>query len=269
MRIRILPFGYRLQKLIQIESFYAKLHISKHCLPAFLNKTTLSCFKKNKAPAGHPVSQPITPLFTPMQCPIQDTKKYRLTKKLRDTKPFHKHSRFFSFVSGQIIDIFVCKIAHMKITLLVVGKTDENYLEKGISIFEKRVKRYLPFEIKVIPALKNTRNMDPATQKEKEGEQILRQLKPGDYLMLLDEKGKSCTSREFAHLLQKRMNQGIRHLYFVVGGPYGFAPGIYQKSDGQLSVSKMTFSHQMIRLLFTEQLYRAFAILNNEPYHND
>ena len=157
----------------------------------------------------------------------------------------------------------------MKISLIVVGKTEEEYLKSGISQYEKRLVHYASFNLRAIPSLKNTKNFTQAQQKEKEAELILQMVEGCDQIILLDEKGKEYRSVDFANFLQQHMNSGIRHLAFVVGGPFGFSESVYKKATGKLSLSAMTFSHQMIRLLFVEQLYRAFTILKNEPYHNE
>lgn len=122
--------------------------------------------------------------------------------------------------------------------------------------------------MEVIPDIKNAKNLSEAQQKEKEGEMILKKLAPTDILILLDENGKQYTSVDFSNYLQKKMNSGIKQLVFVIGGPYGFSDAVYQKAQGKISLSKMTFSHQMVRLFFVEQVYRAFTILKNEPYHH-
>ncbi|HPE17858.1 MAG TPA: 23S rRNA (pseudouridine(1915)-N(3))-methyltransferase RlmH [Tenuifilaceae bacterium] len=157
----------------------------------------------------------------------------------------------------------------MRITLLVVGKTDTDYLVKGVSIYEKRIKNYLNFEVKVIPDIKNTRNLTTQQQSVLEGEQILSKIsKPADTI-LLDEKGNQPTSKEFAELIEKKMISGIKELTFVVGGPYGFSPDVRSKISSSISLSRLTFSHQMVRLVFTEQLYRAMTIIRGEPYHHE
>lgn len=156
----------------------------------------------------------------------------------------------------------------MKIKLLVVGKTEEEYLREGISVYEARIKRYLPFENIVLSALKNTKNMSVTEQKKREGGMILQAVGASDTVVLLDEAGKLHTSAEFAQLLRQHMNSGIKNLIFVIGGPYGFSEEVYKRANGKLSLSRMTFSHQMVRLFFAEQLYRAMTILNNEPYHH-
>ncbi|WP_293304793.1 23S rRNA (pseudouridine(1915)-N(3))-methyltransferase RlmH [Allomuricauda sp.] len=156
----------------------------------------------------------------------------------------------------------------MQITLIAIGKTDNTDLERLIAIYEKRLQHYIKFQLQVIPDIKNSKNLSEAQQKEKEGEQILGQIQNSDVLILLDEKGKQYTSVEFSQFLQKKMNSGIKNLMLVIGGPYGFSDAVYQRSNGKISLSKMTFSHQMVRLFFVEQLYRGFSILRNEPYHH-
>ena len=156
----------------------------------------------------------------------------------------------------------------MQIKLIAIGKTDDKAIEGLYNIYTARLKRYVKFEFQIIPDLKNRSKLSQQQQKQQEGELILKQLKPSDFAVLLDENGKQYSSVEFAHYLQKRMNSGIKNLVFVIGGPYGFSEEVYQKTQGKLSLSKMTFSHQMVRLFFCEQLYRGFSILNNEPYHH-
>ncbi|MEH6658352.1 23S rRNA (pseudouridine(1915)-N(3))-methyltransferase RlmH [Leeuwenhoekiella marinoflava] len=156
----------------------------------------------------------------------------------------------------------------MNIKLLCIGKTDDRNLDELIAIYTKRLKFYVNFDLEVIPDLKKTKNLSEDQQKEKEGELILSKLSAQDQLIVLDEKGKDLTSEKFADYLQKKMNSGIKTLVFVIGGPYGFSPEVYAKAQGKISLSKMTFSHQMIRLFMTEQVYRAFTILRNEPYHH-
>ncbi|CAM1349845.1 23S rRNA (pseudouridine(1915)-N(3))-methyltransferase RlmH [Tenacibaculum crassostreae] len=157
----------------------------------------------------------------------------------------------------------------MKIKLLAIGKTDDKNLIQLINNYENRLKHYVKFELEVIPDIKNVKNLSESQQKEKEGELILSKLQPTDQLILLDDKGKQHTSIEFSQYLQKKMNSGIKQLVLVIGGPYGFSETVYQKSQGKLSLSKMTFSHQMIRLFIVEQIYRGFTILRNEPYHHE
>lgn len=157
----------------------------------------------------------------------------------------------------------------MNIKLVVVGKTEEKYLREGIDIFEKRLKFYIPYEMVIIPSLKDTKNLSPQMVKDKEGESILKQVAKADKVVLFDEKGKEFRSMEYADFLQKNMNSGIKTLAFVVGGAFGFSDEVYNKADLKIAMSKMTFSHQMIRLMIVEQIYRAFTILKNEPYHNE
>lgn len=157
----------------------------------------------------------------------------------------------------------------MKTCLLVIGKTDAAYVREGIAEYEKRLTRYMPYEMKVLPDVKNARNMTESLQKEKEAELINGQLQGGDWVVLLDEKGRQYTSVEFAEFLAQKMLSGIKRLVFVVGGPYGFADSVYQRANEKISLSKMTFSHQMVRMIFAEQIYRAMTILKGEPYHHD
>jgi 23S rRNA (pseudouridine1915-N3)-methyltransferase len=157
----------------------------------------------------------------------------------------------------------------MKIKLIAIGKTDSQDLIKLIDTYKNRLQHYVKFELFVIPDIKNVKNISENQQKEKEGELILKQLLPTDQLILLDEKGKEFRSIEFSQFLQKKMNSGIKQLVFVIGGPYGFSKNVYLKSQGKVSLSKMTFSHQMIRLFMVEQIYRGFTILKNEPYHHE
>ena len=157
----------------------------------------------------------------------------------------------------------------MKILLLAVGKTDDKNLLELISVYQNRLKHYIKFDLEVIPDIRNAKNLSENQQKEKEGELILKKLQPTDLLILLDEKGKQFTSLKFADFLQKKMNSGIKQLVFVIGGPYGFSEEVYTKAQGKISLSNMTFSHQMIRLFIVEQIYRGFTILKNEPYHHE
>ncbi|SIS65093.1 23S rRNA (pseudouridine1915-N3)-methyltransferase [Zobellia uliginosa] len=156
----------------------------------------------------------------------------------------------------------------MTIKLIAIGKTDSKSLLQLISEYENRLKHYVKFELDIIPDIKNAKNLSEAQQKEKEGELILKKLGPTDALILLDENGKQYSSIEFSTYLQKKMNSGLKQLVFVIGGPYGFSPEVYAKAKGKISLSKMTFSHQMVRLFVVEQVYRAFTILRNEPYHH-
>lgn len=157
----------------------------------------------------------------------------------------------------------------MKIKLLVIGKTDDKNLNQLIENYQKRLKHYINFQLEIIPDIKNVKNLSQLQQKEKEGNLILSKLQNTDQLVLLDEKGKEFRSIEFANFLQKKMNSGIKQLVLVIGGPYGFSETVYKKAMGKISLSKMTFSHQMIRLFVVEQLYRGFTILKNEPYHHE
>ena len=157
----------------------------------------------------------------------------------------------------------------MKIKLLAIGRTDDKNLQVLIATYEKRLKHYIKFESEFIPDIKNVKNLSKKEQKEKEGELILKKISPTDQIILLDEKGKEFSSVEFSKFLQKKMNSGIKQLVLVIGGPYGFSEKVYQKALGKISLSKMTFSHQMIRLFVVEQIYRAFTILKNEPYHHE
>lgn len=156
----------------------------------------------------------------------------------------------------------------MNIKLIAIGKTDNKQLQSLIDEYLKRLSFYVKFELDIIPDVKNVKNLSEAQQKQKEGELILNRLSPTDQLILLDEKGKTFSSVKFSEELQKKMNSGIKTLVFVIGGPYGFSDDIYQKAQGKISLSAMTFSHQMVRLFFIEQVYRAFTILRNEPYHH-
>jgi len=156
----------------------------------------------------------------------------------------------------------------MKITLLLSGKTEDEYLTKGITKYTGRLVHYIPFEIIVVPSLKNSKNLAIEQQKQKESEAFIKSIPAAGYVVLLDEHGKEFTSVAFSEFLQKQINSGVRNLYFIIGGPYGFSNEILQRADQLLSLSQMTFSHQMVRLLFVEQLYRAFTILKNESYHH-
>ena len=156
----------------------------------------------------------------------------------------------------------------MNIQLLAIGKTDQKPLESLIDLYVNRLKHYVKFDIEIIKDLKNTKNLSIQLQKEKEGTQILAHIQPTDMLILLDERGKTYDSVGFSKLLQKHMNSGIKKLIFCIGGPYGFSDAIYRRAQAKLSLSTMTFSHQMIRLFFVEQVYRGFTILKNEPYHH-
>lgn len=157
----------------------------------------------------------------------------------------------------------------MKITLLLVGKTTDKNFIPAIEEYVGRIKHFNPFEVTIIPELKNAKSMSFEQQKEKEADMILQQLQQGDYIILLDEKGKEFRSTEFSAWLESRLHSSGKRIVFVVGGPYGFSKRIYDAANEKISMSKMTFSHQMIRLIFTEQLYRAFTIMKGMPYHHE
>ncbi len=156
----------------------------------------------------------------------------------------------------------------MKITLIAIGKTEDKYLIEGIDKYLNRLKHYINFNLLIIPDVKNTKNLTEAQQKNKEAEAIHKQINAGDVIVLMDEKGKKHSSVSFANYLNKQMIGSVQHLVFVIGGPYGFDESIYKRANTTISLSDMTFSHQMVRLFFVEQLYRAFSILKNEPYHH-
>lgn len=167
----------------------------------------------------------------------------------------------------------------MKITLLAIGKTDNKQLQTLMDHYKKRLGFYISFEMEIIPDVKNAKNLSArvspkalaeaqSLQKHAEGEEILKRTSTADVLILLDEKGKTLTSEGFSEFLQKKMNSGLKNLIFVIGGPYGFSEKVYTRANGKVSLSTMTFSHQMVRLFFIEQLYRGFTILRNEPYHH-
>ena len=156
----------------------------------------------------------------------------------------------------------------MKIKLLAIGKTDSKNLQQLIEEYTKRLGFYVPFSLEIIPDIKNSKNLSEAQQKKSEGDEILKRIDKPDTLILLDENGKTYSSVQFSEYLQKKMNSGLKTLVFVIGGPYGFSEEIYKRANGKVSLSTMTFSHQMVRLFFIEQLYRGFTILRNEPYHH-
>jgi 23S rRNA (pseudouridine1915-N3)-methyltransferase len=157
----------------------------------------------------------------------------------------------------------------VKIKFIVVGKTDTGYFREAISVYENRLKHYTPFEMIYIPDVKNAGNLSESQLKSKEGKNILAQLNSGDELILLDEKGETCSSSEFSLLISKKINAGSRCVTFVAGGAYGFSDEIYAKASQMVSLSRMTFTHQMVRLIFVEQLYRAFTIIKGESYHHE
>jgi 23S rRNA (pseudouridine1915-N3)-methyltransferase len=156
----------------------------------------------------------------------------------------------------------------MTIKLLGIGKTDDPALQNLTEVYINRLQFYNKFEFELIPDIKKAKNLNENQQKQKEGELILSKLTASDFVVLLDEGGKQFTSEAFSEYIQKRLNSGLKQLVFVIGGPYGFSEAVYNRADSTISLSKMTFSHQMVRLFFTEQLYRAFTILRNEPYHH-
>ena len=157
----------------------------------------------------------------------------------------------------------------MVIELIVIGKTDSKEVASLVEIYARRVNFYCKFAVTALPDIRNTKNLSVKQQRTAEGEAILRQLSDGDYVVLLDERGDEMRSVEFACWLQKRMSSGLKRLVLVLGGPYGFSEEVYKRSDARLSLSRMTFSHQIVRAIFAEQIYRAFTILNNEPYHHE
>jgi 23S rRNA (pseudouridine1915-N3)-methyltransferase len=157
----------------------------------------------------------------------------------------------------------------MNIRLLAIGKTDNKSLQSLIDEYTKRLSFYIKFDLEIIPDIKNVKNLSEAQQKEKEGELILSKISATDQLILMDENGSTFSSVAFSDYLQKKMNGGIKTLVFVIGGPYGFSEEVYKKAQGKVSLSEMTFSHQMVRLFVIEQLYRGFTILKNEPYHHN
>jgi len=156
----------------------------------------------------------------------------------------------------------------MKIKLITIGKTDERYLKEGIEKYVARLKHYVDFEIKEIADVKMGKKQNTAIQKELEGKEILKFITKSDFVVLLDEKGREFSSRTYSEFIQKRMNAGL-NLVFVIGGPFGFSDEVYAQSNQKIALSQMTFSHQMVRLFFTEQLYRSFSILKGEKYHHD
>ena len=156
----------------------------------------------------------------------------------------------------------------MNVELIVIGKTDSVEVARLVEEYKGRVGHYTRFGITTIPDVRNTRSLSEAQQKKAEGEAILRMLQTSDYVVLMDERGREYTSEEWAAWLQKRMASGCKRLVFVIGGPYGFSQEVYDRADSLIALSKMTFSHQIVRAIFAEQLYRAFTIINNEPYHH-
>jgi len=157
----------------------------------------------------------------------------------------------------------------MKIRLVVTGKTELAYIREGRDDYASRIRKYIPFEITEIAGLKSTSGRPPGEWKKRESELIMKHISPGDYMVLLDEHGKELGSREFSGFLNQRFAQGLKTLVFLIGGPYGFDEALIRRADFRLSLSRMTFPHQLVRLIFLEQLYRAMTILKNEPYHHD
>ena len=157
----------------------------------------------------------------------------------------------------------------MNFELIVVGKTDMREVAALVDMYSKRINHYAKFSITYLPDLRNTKNLSEQQQKVAEGEMLLKDITSGDYVVLLDEAGEEMRSVAFAQWLQKRMNSGVRRLVLMIGGPYGFSEEVYARANQKISLSKMTFSHQIVRAIFAEQLYRAFTILNNEPYHHE
>ena len=157
----------------------------------------------------------------------------------------------------------------MNIELIVVGKTDMREVSALVDMYSKRINHYAKFSITYLPDLRNTKNLSEEQQKSAEGAMLLKDITTGDHVVLLDEAGEEMRSIAFAQWLQKRMNSGVRRLVLMIGGPYGFSDEVYNRANGKISLSKMTFSHQIVRAIFTEQLYRAFTIIKGEPYHHE
>lgn len=157
----------------------------------------------------------------------------------------------------------------MKILILAVGKTSTPYITEGVDNYLKRAARYMPVALQIVADVKSTKSLSEESQKQKEAAAILEALQPGDRVILLDEHGKELTSREFSDFISRTALQGIKRLVFVIGGPYGFSRGLYDRADGKISLSRMTFTHEMVRLFFAEQIYRAMTIMRGEPYHHD
>ena len=157
----------------------------------------------------------------------------------------------------------------MKIQLIVVGKTNQSFVQQGLDDFCSRLSHYFPFELETIPDIKNARNLSVEQLKTKEGESIIQSFQAGDFIVLLDERGKEFTSVKFAEYIAKQTHTGAKRLAFVIGGAYGFSPAVYEAAHEKIALSKMTFPHQLIRLIFAEQLYRAMTILYHEPYHHE
>ena len=171
--------------------------------------------------------------------------------------------------AAAISEISKSRAIFMKIALLQTGKTTEKYIQEGVNIYSGRIRKYSSFDIMTVPDLKNTRNLSPGDQKNLEGEKILKQLKTDDYVIILDERGKELSTIEFKTVMEKTMMMPKKRIIFVIGGPWGFSDEIYERSDLKLSLSRMTFSHQMVRLLFLEELYRVFTLIKGDPYHHE
>lgn len=183
------------------------------------------------------------------------------------------HAIYVIFYEKEAFSLSVWKkrctfVGNMKTGLILVGKTTERHFQTGIDDYCQRLVHYMPFDVIVVPELKNSRSLSEDQQRAKEGEAILRVVQPGDVLVLLDEHGKEMRSVEFATWIEKR-RQSSKRLLFCIGGPYGFSPAVYERADEKISLSKMTFSHQMVRMVFVEQLYRACTIINGEKYHHE
>ena len=157
----------------------------------------------------------------------------------------------------------------MKISLLCIGKTDDKFIQEGIDKYFKRLKHYVPFQISILPDVKNAKNMSAVQQMEKEADLFLKNITNSDLVVLLDERGKEFRSIEFAEYLQQKMLASVQHIVFLIGGPYGFSQKVRERANAGVSLSKLTFSHQMVRLFFVEQIYRAFTIMKGEPYHHE
>ncbi len=157
----------------------------------------------------------------------------------------------------------------MKITLLTVGKTDVKWVKEGLDLYSSRLVHYIPFQVTEIPELKNVSALTREQIKQKEGEQVMKLLRPSDEVILLDEHGSEFSSVAFARYVEDKISHGTKDIVFVIGGAYGFSPEMYGRAAGKISLSKMTFSHQMVRTVFAEQLYRAFTIIKGEPYHHE
>ncbi len=175
--------------------------------------------------------------------------------------PHQKSPKSFHYQSKN----YLCT---MKIQLLVIGKTDDAYLSEGIAKYAERLKHYIQFELKVLPDLKNRKTLSEEQQKKAEGELLMMQFQPQDTIILLDENGAQHSSVAFTSTLERQLHSGGKRLVFIVGGPYGFSEAVYGRAQSKISLSPMTFSHQMVRLIFVEQLYRAFTIIKGEPYHH-